>query len=221
MKIVLIGAPGCGKGTQSPLMEERYGICHLSTGDMLRDAVERQTPSGMLAQEKMRSGGLVSDDIVFGIVKESIKRPECCYGYVLDGFPRTIPQAKMLEAAGEKIDRAIALEAPDEVILARTSGRWIHKGSGRSYHEIFRPPRVPMVDDVTGEPLFQRDDDRRELCEKRLGIYKNKVAPLLAFYKERQVLSIIQANRPVDAVTQSIQAVLDPIAIAVGLKRKS
>lgn len=218
MKIVLMGAPGCGKGTQSPEITERYGVCHLSTGDMLRDAVEKQTPSGLLAKHKMETGGLVSDDIVFNIVKDSIKRPECRYGYILDGFPRTVHQAQMLEQAGEHIDSALELTAPDDVILERTSGRWIHKASGRSYHEVFRPPRVPGVDDVTGEPLYQRDDDKRELCEKRLGIYKKQVEPLCEFYRSRGILARIQANRAVEAVTQSIRSVLDPIAIATGLK---
>lgn len=221
MKIVLIGAPGSGKGTQSPFMKERYGICHLSTGDALRDAVDRRTPNGILVEKEMRTGGLVPDDIVFGIVKESIQRPECRYGYILDGFPKTEAQAKMLEDSGEKIDRAIALTAPDEVILSRTSGRWTHKGSGRSYHEIFRPPVVPGKDDVTGEPLYQREDDRRDLCEKRLHLYKSKMAPILKFYQDRQTLSIIQANRAVEAVSSSIQAVLDPIAISLGLKKRA
>eukprot|EP00796_Vickermania_ingenoplastis_P006321 gene6321-4550_t len=218
MKIVLMGAPGCGKGTQSPEMRERYGICHLSTGDMLRDAVDRRTPAGLLAKHKMETGGLVSDDIVFKIVQDAIKRPECRYGYILDGFPRTVHQAQMLEQAGERIDKALEFTAPDDVILERTSGRWIHKASGRSYHEVFRPPKVPGIDDVTGDPLYQRDDDKRELCERRLGIYKKQIEPLTAFYESRGLLTVVQANRAVEAVTATLRSVLDPIAIATGLK---
>lgn len=218
MKIVLMGAPGCGKGTQSPYIQDRYGLCHLSTGDMLRDAVSRKTPNGVLAKSAMDSGKLVSDDIVFGIVKESIKRPECRYGYILDGYPRTLKQAELMENAGERVDKVIEFSAPDEVILERTSGRWIHKASGRTYHEVFRPPKAPGVDDATGEPLYQRPDDRRDVCEKRLQIYKDETKPLADHYQGGDVFSIINANRTVEEVRKTIASLLDPIGIATGLK---
>lgn len=218
MKIVLMGAPGCGKGTQSPYIKERYGLCHLSTGDMLREAVANKTPSGVLAKSAMESGKLVSDEVVFGIVKESIRKPECRYGYILDGFPRTLRQAQMMEAAGEKVDKAIEFTAPDEVILTRTSGRWIHKASGRTYHEVFRPPKVPRTDDITGDPLYQRPDDQREVCEKRLNIYKSETAPLAKFYSERNAYVLVNADRTVDEVRNTIASILDSIAIATGMK---
>lgn len=218
MKIVLMGAPGCGKGTQSPYIEERYGLCHLSTGDMLRDAVQRKTNNGVLAKSAMESGKLVSDDIVFGIVKESIQRPECKYGYVLDGFPRTLKQAQMMDEAGEKVDKALQFQAPDEVILARTSGRWIHKGSGRTYHEVFRPPRIAGKDDVTGEDLYQRPDDRRDVCKKRLEIYKQEMQPLETYYTKKGVYASINADNAVETVRKTIASILDPIAIMTGLK---
>ncbi|AIN97515.1 adenylate kinase, putative [Leishmania panamensis] len=218
MKIVLMGAPGCGKGTQSSYMKERYGLCHLSTGDMLRDAVARNTTNGKLAKGAMDSGKLVSDDIVFGIVKDSIKNPECRYGYILDGYPRTLKQAKMMEDAGEKIDKVIDFSVPDEVILERTSGRWVHKSSGRTYHEVFRPPRTPGKDDVTGEDLHQRPDDRHDVCEKRLGIYKQETRPLADYFTKEGVYSMINANQTVDEVRKVITALLDPIGVATGLK---
>ncbi|CAC9535714.1 adenylate kinase [Leishmania donovani] len=218
MKIVLMGAPGCGKGTQSPYIQDRYGLCHLSTGDMLRDAVARKTANGKLAKDAMDSGKLVSDDIVFGIVKDSIKNPECRYGYILDGYPRTLKQAQMMEDAGEKIDKVIEFSVPDEVILERTSGRWIHKPSGRTYHEVFRPPKTPGKDDITGEDLYQRPDDRREVCEKRLDIYKNETRPLADYFIKEGVYSMINANQTIDEVRKAIAALLDPIGIATGLK---
>lgn len=218
MKIVLMGAPGCGKGTQSPYVQERYGLCHLSTGDMLREAVTRKTANGLLAKDAMETGKLVSDDIVFGIVKDSIKNPECRYGYILDGFPRTLKQAQLMDEAGEKVDKVIEFSAPDEVILQRTSGRWIHKASGRTYHEIFRPPQTPGKDDVSGEDLYQRKDDRREVCEKRLDIYKSETMPLKNFFSKAGVYSMINADRTVEEVRKNIAALLDPIGIATGLK---
>ncbi|KPI87660.1 putative Adenylate kinase [Leptomonas seymouri] len=218
MKIVLMGAPGCGKGTQSPYVKERYGLCHLSTGDMLRDAVTRKTANGLLAKDAMDTGKLVSDDIVFGIVKDSIKNPECRYGYILDGFPRTLKQAQMMKDAGEKVDKVIEFSAPDEVILQRTSGRWIHKSSGRTYHEVFRPPRSPGRDDVTGEALYQRDDDRRDVCKKRLEVYKKETQPLADYYSSLNVYAMINADRTVEEVRKTIAGLLDPIAIATGLK---
>ncbi|KEG06422.1 adenylate kinase [Trypanosoma grayi] len=218
MKILLMGAPGCGKGTQSPYLQQRYGVCHLSMGDMLRDAVAKKTAYGVKAKAAMDSGSLVSDDIVFGIMKESITRPECRYGYVLDGYPRTLRQAEMMEEAGEHAHRAIQFDVPDDVIIARTSGRWIHRVSGRTYHELFRPPKVQGKDDVTGEPLMQRPDDRKEVVEKRLRTYHKETEPLIEYYAAKGILDRVDANRTVDAVRQTLNSILDPIAIRLGLK---
>ncbi|EPY29462.1 adenylate kinase [Strigomonas culicis] len=184
---------------------------------MLRDAVTKQTPNGIRAKSAMDSGALVSDELVFGIVKDSIEKPECRYGYVLDGFPRTQRQAEMMDQAGEKIDAAIMFDTPDEVILERTGGRWIHKGSGRTYHEKYAPPKVAGKDDVTGEPLYQRPDDRREVCVKRLELYKKETQPLAEYYKSQGVFTSINANRIVQEVRKSIASILDPIGVATGL----
>lgn len=218
MKIVLMGAPGCGKGTQSPFIQQRYGLCHLSTGDMLREAVQKKTKNGVLAKSAMVQGRLVSDELVFGIVKDAIQEPECRYGYILDGFPRTMKQAELMDEAGEKVDKAIQFQAPDETILARTSGRWLHKASGRTYHDIFFPPRVAGKDDITGEDLYQRPDDSREVCKKRLGIYQAETKPLEEFYTKKGVYASVDADRVVDAVRKTISNLLDPIALATGLK---
>ncbi|CCW60473.1 unnamed protein product [Phytomonas sp. EM1] len=218
MRIVLIGAPGSGKGTQSSLIRERYELSYLATGDMLRDAVARKTPQGILAKNAMDSGKLVDDEIVFDIVMNATKREECGNGYVLDGFPRTIRQAEMVENSDMRIDKAIEFTVPDEVILKRTSGRWIHPGSGRSYHEEFRPPKQPGVDDITGEPLIQRPDDRREVAEKRLRLFKDEASALAEFYKERGVYARVDADRTVDEVHKTIVDLLDPIAASLGLQ---
>ncbi|KAH9578306.1 adenylate kinase [Trypanosoma melophagium] len=218
MKFVLMGAPGCGKGTQSPFLTERYGVCHLSTGDMLRDAVARKTEYGVKAKQIMEAGGLVSDNVVFGILKESMSRPECKYGYVLDGYPRTLRQAQLMEEAGEHVDKVIQFETPDNVIVERTSGRWIHRSSGRSYHEAFLPPKEAGKDDITGEPLIQRPDDRKEVVVKRLATYHKETEPLIEYYKKKGVFESIDANRPVDAVREALKSILDPVAIRLGLK---
>ncbi|EAN97251.1 putative adenylate kinase [Trypanosoma cruzi] len=218
MKFVLMGAPGCGKGTQSPFITERYGVCHLSTGDMLRDAVAKQTAYGKKLKAVMNSGALVSDDLVFSILKEGIARPECKYGYVLDGYPRTLRQAQLMEEAGEKVDKVILFDAPDDVIVARTSGRWMHRASGRTYHEMFRPPKVHGKDDVTGEPLIQRADDRKEVVEKRLEAYRKETEPLINYYMGKGLFERIDADRSVEAVRQSVISILDPIAVRLGLK---
>ncbi|EKF32773.1 adenylate kinase, putative [Trypanosoma cruzi marinkellei] len=218
MKFVLMGAPGCGKGTQSPFITERYGVCHLSTGDMLREAVAKQTEYGKKLKAVMNTGALVSDDIVFGILKEGIARPECKYGYVLDGYPRTLRQAQLMEEAGEKVDKVILFDAPDDVIVSRTSGRWMHRASGRTYHEMFRPPKVHGKDDVTGEPLIQRADDRKEVVEKRLEAYRKETEPLINYYMKKGVFERIDADRSVEAVRHSVMSILDPVAVRLGLK---
>ena len=151
-----------------PTLKERYHLCHLSTGDLLREAIAKKTPSGLQAKSAIDRGQLVTDDIVMGVLKEGMEKPDCKNGYILDGFPRTLNQAEKLDAMGEKISKVLAFNVPDEVIIARTSGRWIHKASGRSYHEKFAPPKVKGVDDVTGEPLIQREDDKPQVVKSDL-----------------------------------------------------
>nr|CCC93457.1 putative adenylate kinase [Trypanosoma congolense IL3000] len=216
MKLIFIGPPGCGKGTQSPSVAERYNICHLSTGDMLREAVANKSEYGLKAKTAMEAGGLVSDDIVFGIVKESIAQPQCKNGYLLDGYPRTLRQAQMMEEAGERVNKVVHFDAPDDVIVSRVSGRWIHRASGRTYHEVFCPPKVPGVDDVTSEPLMQRDDDRKEVVVKRLVAYHNQTKPLVDYYKSKGLLSTVDATQAVDTVRAALVSLLDPIATVIG-----
>lgn len=212
MKIVVMGAPGCGKGTQCPAMVERYNICHLSTGDMLRAAVAAETENGKRAKAAMDSGALVTDDIVFGIVKDAMKAPECKEGYIIDGLPRTLHQAKTMEKEGIAVEKVISFEVPDEVIVKRTSGRWIHRQSGRSYHTEFAPPKVAGKDDVTGEPLMQRPDDKEEVVRKRLVTFHNEVDPIHDYYKQQGKLSVIDGHRKMDAVRSTIFSILDPLA---------
>jgi adenylate kinase len=211
MKIVVMGAPGCGKGTQCPAMVERYGICHLSTGDMLRAAVANGTDNGKRAKAAMESGALVTDDIVFGIVHDAMKAPECKDGYIIDGLPRTLEQAKKMEASGIAVDKVISFEVPDEVIIARTSGRWIHRQSGRSYHTLYAPPKVAGVDDVTGEPLMQRGDDKEEVVRKRLVTFHQELNPIHEYYKSQGKLALIDGHRKMDAVRATIFTLLDPL----------
>ncbi|RHW69850.1 adenylate kinase [Trypanosoma brucei equiperdum] len=218
MKVIFLGPPGCGKGTQSPFVAKRYDICHLSTGDMLREAVEKKTEYGLKAKSVMDVGGLVSDDIVFGIVKESIKQPRCKNGYLLDGYPRTLRQAEMMEEAGEKVNKVIHFDAPDDVIISRVSGRWLHRASGRIYHEVFCPPKVRGLDDVTSEPLIQRPDDRKEVVEKRLVGYHRQTKPLIDYYRARGVLATLDATQSVNVVRESLRCVLDPVARLIGAK---
>lgn len=209
MKIVLLGAPGCGKGTQSPIIKEKYGICHLSTGDMLREAVAAKTANGLRAKDAMDNGRLVTDDIVFGIVKDALVKPECKKGYIIDGLPRTLTQAKAMTDMGIEVDKTLHFQVPDDVILERTSGRWLHRPSGRTYHEKFAPPKVPFTDDVTGEPLTQRPDDKREVCAKRLVIYHKEVDPIADYYKKAGVYTSIDGNRPAAEVRASVLEALE------------
>jgi adenylate kinase len=182
MRIILLGGPGAGKGTQAQYITERYGIPQISTGDMLRAHVKAGTELGMAAKKIMDEGGLVSDDIIIGMVKERIKEDDCKNGYLFDGFPRTIPQAEALKEAGIPIDAVVEIDVPDEEIIKRMSGRRVHPGSGRTYHVVFNPPKVEGKDDVTGEDLIQRDDDKEETVRARLGVYHEQTEPLIAFY---------------------------------------
>jgi len=182
MRVILLGPPGAGKGTQAHFIREKYRIPQISTGDMLRAAVKAGTPLGVAAKKVMDAGQLVSDEIIIGLVTERLKQADCRQGYLFDGFPRTIPQAEALKDVGCALDFVLEIDVPDEEIIARMSGRRVHPASGRSYHVRFNPPRQPDKDDVTGEPLVQRDDDREETVRKRLEVYRAQTRPLVDYY---------------------------------------
>ena len=184
MRLILLGAPGAGKGTQAKFICEKFGIPQISTGDMLRAAVKAGTPLGVAAKKVMDSGGLVSDDIIIGLVKERITQADCTQGFLFDGFPRTIPQAEAMKQAGVKLDYVLEIDVPFEAIIERMSGRRAHVASGRTYHIKFNPPKVAGVDDVTGEPLIQRDDDKEETVRKRLDVYNAQTRPLVDYYSQ-------------------------------------
>lgn len=182
MRVILLGGPGAGKGTQANYIKERYDIPQISTGDMLRAHVKAGSELGVAAKKIMDEGGLVSDDIIMGMVKERIKEDDCKNGFLFDGFPRTIPQAEALKAAGVNVDAVVEIDVPDEEIITRMSGRRVHLASGRTYHVTFNPPKEAGKDDVTGEPLIQRDDDQEETVKARLKVYHDQTEPLVAFY---------------------------------------
>ncbi|WP_341706466.1 adenylate kinase [Halopseudomonas sp.] len=184
MRVILLGAPGAGKGTQAQFICERFGIPQISTGDMLRAAVKAGTELGKQVKEVMDNGGLVSDDLIIGLIKERITQDDCAKGFLFDGFPRTIPQAEALVEAGIDIDRVLEIAVADEEIVARLSGRRVHPGSGRVYHVEHNPPKVVGKDDVTGEDLIQRDDDKEETVRKRLEVYHTQTKPLVDFYQK-------------------------------------
>ncbi len=182
MRLILLGAPGAGKGTQANYIKEKYGIPQISTGDMLRAAVKAGTPLGVEAKKVMDAGGLVSDDIIIGLVKERLKQDDCAKGYLFDGFPRTTPQADAMKDAGVTIDYVLEIDVPDSAIVERMSGRRVHSASGRTYHVKFNPPKVEGKDDETGEDLVQRDDDKEETVKKRLNVYHDQTEVLVAYY---------------------------------------
>ena len=182
MRIILLGPPGAGKGTQAAYIKERFGIPQISTGDMLRAAVKAGTPLGQAAKKVMDAGQLVSDEIIVGLVKERLKERDCGAGYLFDGFPRTIPQADAMKAAGVQVDVVLEIDVPDAEIIERMSGRRVHLASGRTYHVKHNPPQVAGRDDVTGEPLLQRDDDREEVVRKRLEVYHAQTRVLVDYY---------------------------------------
>ena len=184
MRLILLGAPGAGKGTQATFLCQKYGIPQISTGDMLRAAVKAGSPLGLAAKKVMDSGALVSDDIIIGLVKERITQPDCAKGFLFDGFPRTIPQADAMKAAGVKLDYVLEIDVPFDAIIERMSGRRSHPASGRTYHVKFNPPKVEGKDDVTGEPLIQRDDDKEETVKKRLEVYAAQTRPLVEYYSK-------------------------------------
>ncbi len=184
MRVILLGGPGAGKGTQANYIKERYNIPQISTGDMLRAAVKAGTPLGVEAKKVMDAGGLVSDDIILGLVDERIKDPDCANGYLFDGFPRTLAQADALKAKGVSIDAVVEIDVDDSEIIKRMSGRRVHLASGRTYHVVFNPPKEEGKDDETGEPLIQRDDDQEATVRERLSVYHDQTEPLIAYYSK-------------------------------------
>ncbi|WP_269494216.1 adenylate kinase [Castellaniella sp. S9] len=182
MRLILLGPPGAGKGTQAAFITEAFGIPQISTGDMLRAAVKAQTPLGLEAKKIMDSGGLVSDEIIIGLVRDRLRQPDCEAGYLFDGFPRTIPQADALKDAAVRLDYVIEIAVPEDNIIERMSGRRVHVASGRTYHLAFNPPRREGLDDETGEPLIQRDDDREDTVRHRLSVYREQTRPLVDYY---------------------------------------
>jgi len=224
--VILFGPPAAGKGTHGPKIEEMLGVPQLSTGDMLREAVAAQTDIGKKAQAVMKAGGLVSDDIVIGIIRDRIKEPDCRFGFILDGFPRTLKQAKALDAMlakeGASVTKVIELEVPDSVLEERICGRWIHKKSGRSYHVKYAPPKsmkidpssgkpIPetMKDDETGEPLMQRPDDTATALVKRLKGYHNDTVPILAHYQPKGIVKKANANQGMEGVWKEVVEALE------------
>jgi len=195
MRLILLGPPGAGKGTQAATICQAYGIPQISTGDMLRAAVKAGTPLGQAAKKVMDSGSLVSDDIIIGLVKERIAQPDCANGFLFDGFPRTIPQAEAMKAAGVKIDVVLEIDVPDASIIERMSGRRVHMASGRTYHVKFNPPKAAGKDDVTGEPLIQREDDKEDTVRKRLQVYQSQTRPLVQYYAAWSATGDPQAPR--------------------------
>ena len=184
MRLILLGAPGAGKGTQATFVAQRFRIPQISTGDMLRAAVTAGTPLGLQAKKFMDAGALVPDDVIIGLVKERIRQPDCAKGFLFDGFPRTIPQADAMKAAGVRLDYVVEIDVEDAEIVRRLSGRRVHPASGRTYHVSFHPPRIEGRDDVTGEPLVQRDDDREETVRKRLEVYHSQTKQLVDYYSK-------------------------------------
>ena len=184
MRIILLGAPGAGKGTQATFIKEKFAIPQISTGDMLRAAVKAGTPLGLEAKSFMDSGGLVPDAVIIGLVSERMKEEDCANGFLFDGFPRTIPQAEAMKAAGVGIDYVVEIDVPDEAIVERMSGRRSHPASGRTYHVKFNPPKVAGKDDVTGEELVQRDDDKEDVVKNRLDVYHSQTKPLVKYYTD-------------------------------------
>lgn len=182
MRLILLGPPGAGKGTQAAFIKEKFGIPQISTGDMLRAAVKAGTPLGIAAKQVMDAGGLVSDDLIIGLVKDRLAQPDCANGYLFDGFPRTIPQADAMKAANVALDHVLEIDVPDGDIIERMSGRRVHAASGRTYHVRFNPPKLAGQDDLTGEPLIQRDDDLESTVKKRLEVYHSQTRPLVAYY---------------------------------------
>lgn len=211
MRIILLGSPGSGKGTQAQFITEKFAIPQISTGDMLRAAVRNGTPLGVEAKKVMDAGGLVSDEIILGLIKERIAQDDCGNGFLLDGFPRTIAQAEGLASMGVELDYVIEIAVEDEEIIKRMSGRRVHLDSGRTYHVIYNPPKQEGLDDVTGEALIQRDDDKEETVRKRLSVYHEQTKPLVGFYSvagQKAKFASIAGVGSVSDITEKLLAVL-------------
>lgn len=217
MRLILLGAPGAGKGTQANYIKEKFGIPQISTGDMLRAAVKAGTPLGIEAKQIMDAGGLVRDDIIIGLVKERIAESDCANGFLFDGFPRTIPQAEAMKEAGVNIDYVVEIDVPDENIIDRMSGRRVHLPSGRTYHVKYNPPKVEGRDDETGEELVQRDDDKAETVKKRLDVYHEQTEVLVDFYSKMAASGDataptyvkIDGTKPVETVRDNVLTALN------------
>ncbi len=215
MRIILLGAPGAGKGTQAQFITEKFGIPQISTGDMLRAAVKEGTELGKQVEQVMASGGLVTDETIIALVKERIAQDDCANGFLFDGFPRTIPQAEAMVNVGVPIDVVLEIDVPDDEIVKRLSGRRVHLDSGRVYHVVFNPPKVEGMDDVSGEPLIQRDDDKEDTVRKRLAVYHEQTEPLVAFYESREAggdnVRVVKVNgvASVDDIKKEISTALN------------
>lgn len=214
LRMVIMGPPGAGKGTQSQKIKDKYCICHLATGDMLRSQVASKTKLGLEAKKIMDSGGLVSDEIMVGMIQSELhNNPECKNGFILDGFPRTVPQAtkldSMLKEDNKKLDHAIEFVIDDNLLVSRVTGRLIHPASGRTYHRIFSPPKIPGKDDVTGEPLIQRSDDNEATLKKRLANYHKQTTPVVEYYKKKSIWSSVDASQSQNVVWASLLAIFD------------
>ena len=214
MKIILLGPPGAGKGTQAEILCKNFSIPHISTGDMLREAIANETATGKLAKEIMDAGNLVSDDVIVSLVKDRIKEEDCKNGFLFDGFPRTIPQADALENQEIFVNVVLELTLKDELIINRMSGRRVHQPSGRSYHLEFNPPEKDGLDDVTGEPLIQRDDDKPETVKNRLDVYWEQTNPLIVYYRSKSVQTDlkyieIDGSKTMEKVSSQIHAALE------------
>jgi adenylate kinase len=217
MKILLLGAPGAGKGTQATFITQKYQIPQISTGDMLRAAIKAQTPLGLQAKAVMDAGNLVSDEIVIGLVQERIAQADCAHGFLFDGFPRTLAQAVAMQEAGVHLDFVLEIDVPDATIVDRMSGRRVHSASGRTYHISYNPPKISDVDDVTGEPLIQRPDDVAEVVQNRLAVYHEQTEVLIGFYNNMEESA--QAKKPISIKidgTLAVEEVKNRVFAALG-----